>query len=80
MTKKVEYRVRPVTRYIITRYSEEGKNAECGTLGEYDRQDLAHNVAYALCKIEHDGSGEPIDSENYIYPKIPFSDKENIND
>lgn len=82
MTKNVEYRVRPVTRYIVTRYENEtftteyygqvGHGMSAGSLqerGEYANADVAHEVAYALCKAEHDASGEPIDSMNFIYPK-----------
>lgn len=77
---KVEYRVRPVIRYIVTRYHEgvvefEGKEpcqtAGLETRGEYDNGEVAYQVAYALCKAEHDKSGEPIGSENFIYPSIP---------
>lgn len=71
MTTQVEYRVLPVTRYIVTR-SEQGD--DCGvvaTQGQYENAETAHQVAYALCKAEHDRSGEPQDSMNFIYPKIP---------
>ena len=77
MPSKVEYRVRPVTRYIVTRYDEQrdddartasGGSTQCGT---FENGETAYHVAYALCRQEHHASGEPIDSENFIYPDIP---------
>lgn len=57
MNKEVEYRVRPVTRYIITRYhSEQMPNglyhAGCETIGSFDNQTQAEQVANALSKAE----------------------------
>lgn len=75
MKKKVEYRVRPITRYIVTRYAqtiEIDPSGACGsessTRGTYDNAEIAHEVAYALCKAEHDASGEELGSMNFIYP------------
>jgi hypothetical protein len=71
--KKVEYRVIPVTRYLVTRWHEEEdeRGHACGSeeRGEFNNERVAYDVAYALCKAEHDASGEPIDSMNFIYPK-----------
>lgn len=65
MSKLIQYRVRPVTRYIVTRYTQEpiatvdglpvGKgsySAGCYELGEFDRQELAINLAALLTKTE----------------------------
>jgi hypothetical protein len=72
----VEYRVRPVTRYIVTRFHEEdspkGKAFGCDQRGEFDNAVMAYSVAYALCKLEHDLSGEPLDSANFVYPVDPM--------
>lgn len=68
---KVEYRVRPVTRYVVTRWHEGDNCAGCDPKGEFDNADTAYSVAYALCKSEHDASGEPLDSMNFIYPQPP---------
>ena len=66
----IEYRVRPVTRYIVTRYSQErdrlGGSSECG---EYDRYDTAYQVAYALCRAEHERLGYPLGDERIKYPQ-----------
>ena len=71
---KVEYRVRPITRYIVTRWHEEtddqGRHlGGSDTRGEYDNAEVAYEVAYALCKAEHDASGQPLDSMSFIYPE-----------
>lgn len=68
---KVEYRVKPVTRYIVTRFHDEGNTGGVEQRGEYDNGEIAYAVAYALCKAEHDKSGEPIDSMAFIYPEHP---------
>ena len=73
----VEYRVRPVTRYIITRF-EQGVTSEsgacaggCSTRGEYDNPDVAWEVAYALCKLDHERLGYPPGDERIQYPEHP---------
>lgn len=68
---KVEYKVRPITRYVVTRYEENERGAACDQRGIYENGELAYQVAYALCKAEHDASGLPIDSEAFQYPEIP---------
>lgn len=65
----IEYRVRPVTRYIVTRYHQDNfvnDNADgsvtitcgvagCESCGEFDRQDAAEKVAKALADAEPEG-------------------------
>lgn len=68
---KVEYRVKPVTRYIVTRFHGDDNCGGVEQRGEYDNGEVAYHVAYALCRVEHEKSGEPIDSENFTYPTIP---------
>lgn len=53
MTKTVEYRVRPVTRYHVTRFEnedyEDGRcSGGCESLGEFDNESHAFKVADAL--------------------------------
>lgn len=76
--KKVEYRVRPITRYIVTRFEREESpdsvNCTAGAStqhGVFDSGEVAYQVAYALCRHEHEKSGEPLDSRNFKYPSIP---------
>lgn len=69
MQTKIEYRVRPVTRYIVTRQefgeNHTGRNTQHG---EYDNADVAYEVGYALAKAEHDRLGYPPGDERIIYP------------
>lgn len=73
----IEYRVRPVTRYIVTRFerhvSAESESGGSSSLGEYDCVDNAYDVAYALCKAEHERLGFPIGDERIQYPQMPRS-------
>lgn len=55
--KIIEYRVRPVTRYIITRFHSETTPAGFGRvgsemLGEFDNQVKAERIAQALTGME----------------------------
>ena len=55
--EKIEYRVRPVTRYIVTRYHEESDDdGSCGAgnsvYGEFDSIRFANRVAVALAGQE----------------------------
>lgn len=57
--KIVEYQVRPVTRYIITRYHNEttptgGASGGVETLGEFPNQVTAELIAQALAEKEQD--------------------------
>ena len=70
---KVEYRVNPVVRYNVTRYHTDGSSGGVEGKGEFDNYEKAFNVAYALCKHEHDASGKPPGSESFIYPEAPSS-------
>ena len=47
----VEYRIKPVTRYIVTRHEEgpDGLTGSTSQRGEYDNPDIAWEVGYALC-------------------------------
>jgi hypothetical protein len=69
----VEFRVRKVERYIVTRYEHNGRSGGVATIGEYASEDTAMAVGYALCKAEHERSGEPIGSMKFIYPETPTS-------
>lgn len=55
--KIIEYRVRPVTRYIITRFHSEttptgGSSVGSEMLGEFDNQVKAELIAQALTGME----------------------------
>lgn len=65
----IEYRVKPVVRFIVTRFEAEDRACGSSQRGEYDNQDVAYEVAYALCKMEHEAAGAPLDSMEFIYPE-----------
>jgi hypothetical protein len=73
----IEYRVREITRYIVTRYETSGPDDEgkgsgsVTTVGEYANADMAYEVGYAVCKAEHDRLGFPIDDARIQYPRHP---------
>jgi hypothetical protein len=72
---KLEYRVRKVDRYIITRYVEEGAGAgSVSERGEFDNPDQAWETAYALCKLEHEQHTDiPHYDERVKYPDHPHA-------
>lgn len=78
--RKVEYRVKPITRYVVTRYEEgHDESIEVGskswagpsTKGQYENADVAFEVAYALCRAEHEQLGWPVADERIQYPRHP---------
>ncbi len=71
MEAEIEYRVRPVTRFVVTRY-ETMANISGGvrTLGEYDNEYVGQEVAYALCKAEHDRLGWAPGDTRIKYPDM----------
>lgn len=68
---KIEYQVRQAPRYYVTRYHEysDGR-AGSETKGVYDNPEVAHEVAYALCKAEQDRLGLPPGDERIAYPAM----------
>lgn len=71
---KIEYRVKAAPRFYVTRYHEADNGAAgVDVKGAYDNSDVAHEVAYALCKAEHDKLGLAPDDERIIYPAMPPS-------
>lgn len=70
---KLEYRVRKVERYIITRYEErDDGSAGVSERGEHSNPDQAWETAYALCNLEHHVHlGWTPDDERIQYPRHP---------
>ena len=68
---KVQYQVRAVVRYVVTRWeeSEDGRSGGSTQCGEYGNNQIAYEVGYALCKAEHDRLGYPAADERIQYPK-----------
>lgn len=71
--EKIEYRVVPVTRYFVARYESGIADRPSGatTKGEYDNENVAYQVGYALCKAEHESLGWPIGDMRIMYPDGP---------
>lgn len=67
---KIEYSIRPVTRYAVHRYEQDERGAASSTRGEYDNMGTAYEVGYALCKAEHDKLGYPADDPRVQYPQL----------
>lgn len=68
METKIEYRVRPVTRYIVTKFEQQLDNSACTVCGEFDTQKQAYDVGYALAKADHNRLGYPLGDERIKYP------------
>lgn len=68
-THQIEYRVRPITRYVVTRYEATSDGSSVETRGEYENATGAYEVGYALCKAEHDRLGWQPGDERIQYPK-----------
>lgn len=72
---KIEYRIKPVTRYIVTRHEDasDDPGTKAGSVSqignEYDTADVAYQVGYAVCKVEHDRLGWDIGDERIQYPR-----------
>ena len=69
MSDLIEYKVRPVTRYVVTRFERKGSAGGCEQHGEFDNAETAYAVAYALCRAEHERLGWPLEDERIQYPK-----------
>lgn len=67
----VEYKVRPVTRYIVTSFMSANEQVKGGssTHGEFSSSDVAYEVAYALCRAEHESLGYAPGDERIRYPE-----------
>lgn len=70
MEANIEYRVRPVTRYIVTRHEAGTHGGSCSVLGEWDNQVVAQEVGYALCKAEHERLGYAPGDMRIKYPDM----------
>lgn len=72
---RIEYRVRPVTRFIVTVFRAAGDECHSSAgCGEFDNEETAYAVGYALAKAEHDRLGWPIADERIQYPTRPSKD------
>lgn len=77
---RVEYRIIEKPRYIVTRFEEGpgGTTVSERTVSErgtYDNPDIAWEVAYALCRQDHERMGYGPDDERIQYPRLPHYKK-----
>ena len=68
MPDLIEYRVRPVTRHIVTRYEMTGGVGASTTLGEHPNPDVAHQVGHALAFAEREALGWPPGDDRMQFP------------
>lgn len=73
MTDLIEYKVRKVTRFIVTRFCDmpnDHMNAR-GTkfMGEFGNQEQAYEVGYALAFKEREDLGWPPGDERMQFPQ-----------
>lgn len=74
--KHVEYRVREIKRYIVTRHETNvsggkevtGSTSDVGS-GQFDNFDTAYQVGCALAAFEHGQLGYGLDDNRIQYPK-----------
>jgi hypothetical protein len=78
MGELIEYRIKPVTRYMITRFERDangGASVGCPVSSvQFDSADIAYDVAYALAKADHERMGWPICDDRIQYPRHPRED------
>ena len=78
--KRVEFRVKPVTRYVVTKWERDIEPEGQGSAGgpthivtnggaEFDNHETAYAVAYALCRAEHERLGYPPFDDRIQYPR-----------
>jgi hypothetical protein len=73
MTSKIEYRVRPVTRFIVTKFESSENSAASTSHGEFDNYDTAYAVGYALANADAQRLGLPLGDEKIQFPDPPGS-------
>lgn len=69
----IEYRIKPVVRYYITRHEQTENAGSTQHIGsEYSSGEVAFEVAYALAHAEAERLGLAPGSMNLIYPTQPI--------
>lgn len=78
---KIEYRVKAIERYIVTRYEEDNAgNSSVVERGTYTSPHIAYEVAYALCAQDHEQLGFGPGDERVKYPALPATQARSIKD
>lgn len=65
----IQYKVKPITRYIVTRYESGTNGGSVSERGQFDSYQTAYDVAYAMCKLEHDMEGSEPGDDRFQYPQ-----------
>jgi len=74
---KIEYKVRPVTRYVVTRFEGRSEDDQGGgyvgssVCGEFPSGYAAYQIAYALAHAESERLGLAPGDETVMYPEMP---------
>ncbi len=69
----IEYKIKPVVRYFITRHETTENTGSTQNVGsEYANGETAFEVAYALARAEANRLSLPIGSMDLIYPQTPI--------
>lgn len=69
MSELIEYQVRPLIRYAVTRYEEEGNCAGSSSFGVFDNYDAAHQSALAMAEKDRTDKGWEKGDERLAYAK-----------
>lgn len=70
---EIEYRVRPVTRYIVTRFEGDERGGSSSEIGTYPSEETAYHVGYALAKADMERQASVINAKRVIFPEDPAS-------
>ena len=77
MQQSIEYRVVPVTRFIVTRYeSHSGASGPSGSVserGEFNNFNNAYEVGRALAECERQSLGFALDDPRIKFPDVTSS-------
>jgi hypothetical protein len=68
----IEYRVKTVERYIVTRYEKQGDETAVVERGNFASPHIAYEVAYALARADHERKGWPPFDVRIQYPRHPI--------
>lgn len=68
---QVEYRVVPVTRFAVTRFHRGEYSGGVDSKGEFNNENAAYEVAYALAETERQALGYALDDPRMKYPDLP---------
>lgn len=76
----IEYRVKRVERFIVTRYEDDPckTTASVRQIGkEFDSFDTAYEVGTAMAKADQERLGLPVGDEGVIFPSPSLEDARN---